>query len=206
MSNLSQQFLIQLKERIKHLPETEVLRALSYYSEIIQDRIEDGMSEEVAIVSLGKIDDIVATIEEEIPLSSIVKEKVEKQVKENSKMSRDRKLLIGVILLFTSPIWVTGLFVLLCIVFGVAVGLWGIYIGIIGAYLGCTLFLGIGSIASGLFNIIAFDFISGLAHIGLGLVGVGGFVLLLSPVVWLSKKWLSINIWPFKKLKRALMK
>ncbi len=206
MSNLSQEFLIQLKERIKHLPQAEVLKALSYYSEMIEDRLEDGMDEEVAIKSLGKIDDIVASIEEEIPLSSIVKEKVEKQVKEKSKMSSDRKLLIGVILLVTSPIWVTVAFVLLCVVFGVAVGLWGAYIGVIGAYLGCTLFLGLGSIASGLFNIITFDFFSGVAHIGLGLVGIGAFVLLLSPVVWLSKKWININIWPFKKLKKALLK
>ncbi len=202
MSNLSQDFLIQLKERISHLPASEVARVLSYYSEMIQDRMEDGMSEDVAIISLGKIEDIVATIEDEVPLSAIVKEKVQKQVEEKSKMSTERKLLIALLLIITSPIWIG----LIGGIIGIIVGLWGAYIGVIGAYLGCTLFLGIGSLLSGIFSFITFDLFKAIAHIGLGLVGIGGFILLLKPVIWLSKKWFEINIWPFKKLKQVLMK
>ncbi len=202
MSNLSQDFLIQLKGRISHLPANEVARVLSYYSEMIQDRMEDGMSEEVAIISLGKIDDIVATIEEEVPLSSIVKEKVQKQVKEKSEMSTERKLLIALVIIITSPIWIG----LIGGIIGLVGGLWGAYIGIIGAYLGMTLFLGVGSLFSGVINFITFDFFKGLAHIGIAFIGLGGFVLLLNPVIWLSKKWIEINVWPFKKLKQVLMK
>ncbi len=202
MSNLSQDFLIQLKERISHLPAAEVARVLSYYSEMIQDRMEDGMDEATAIVSLGKIDDIVASIEEEIPLSAIVKEKVQKQVEEKSKMSTERKVLIVLLVVFTSPIWVG----ILGGAIGLVAGLWGAYIGLIGAYLGCTLFLGLGSLVSGVFNIITLDLLKAISHIGLGFVGIGGFILLLHPVIWLSKKWIEINIWPFKKLKQVLMK
>ncbi len=204
MSNLSQQFLIQLKERIKHLPEAEVLKVLSYYSEMIEDRMEDGMEEEVAIKSLGKIDDIVASIEEEIPLSSIVKEKVQKQVEEKAKMSNERKFLIIILVFITSPIWVSLLFGVLAGVVGLVFGLWGAYIAIICSYLASTLFLGLGSLVEGLFNIITFDFLQGISQIGLGFVGVGAFILLLKPVIWLSKKWIDINIWPFKKLRKKL--
>ncbi len=202
MSNLSQDFLIQLKERISHLPASEVARVLSYYSEMIQDRMEDGVSEEVAILSLGKIDDIVATIEEEVPLSAIVKEKVQQQVEQKSKMSTERKLLIALLIIVTSPVWIG----ILGGVIGLVAGLWGAYIGVMAAYLGSTLLLGVGSLFSGVLNIVTFEFFKGLAYIGLGLLGIGGFILLLKPAIWLSVKWIEINIWPFKKLKRMLMK
>ncbi len=205
MSNLSQEFLVELKERLKHLPELEVLKVLSYYSEMIQDRIEDGMDEEVAIKSLGKIDDIVATIEEEIPLSAIVKEKVEKQVKEKSNMSTGSKVLIGALILIGSPIWLSILIAIVAVVFGILFGLWCVYIGLVIAYLSVFAIALLGMFG-GLMQLITLDIPQGFAYMGMGVLSLGLFILFLTPVIWFSKKWFALNLLPFKMLKRKLIK
>lgn len=73
------EFLSELTNRLDHLPHEEIVKIVSYYEESIDDRIEDGMTEEVSIKSLGSLDDIVTNIENEIPITSIVKDKVMKK-------------------------------------------------------------------------------------------------------------------------------
>jgi hypothetical protein len=58
-------FIAELRRRLSNLPPDEVDRTVSYFSEIIDDRIEDGIDEQEAVSSLEKIDDIVNAL---IPL------------------------------------------------------------------------------------------------------------------------------------------
>ena len=53
------EFLAQLRRRISNQPPEEIERSISYFSEIIDDRMEDGMDEQEAVSSLGSIDTIV---------------------------------------------------------------------------------------------------------------------------------------------------
>ena len=57
-------FLRELRLSISHLPKSEVDKAISYYSECIEDMLDDGMSEDEAVSSLDNIANIVSTIEE----------------------------------------------------------------------------------------------------------------------------------------------
>ena len=61
------EFLVQLKEKLSCLPQADIQQSLEYYVEMIDDRIDDGMSEESAVQSVGtpeKIaEEIVALIE-----------------------------------------------------------------------------------------------------------------------------------------------
>ena len=52
-------FFIYLKTKLSTMPEKEREERLSFYREMIDDRIEEGMTEEEAVASVGKIDDIV---------------------------------------------------------------------------------------------------------------------------------------------------
>lgn len=70
------QFLEAIRNRIKGLPENDIDKSLDYYSEMIDDRVEDGMTEEEAVAALGTVDEIVAQILNDIPLQKLVKEKV----------------------------------------------------------------------------------------------------------------------------------
>ena len=58
-------FLDQLRERLSFLPASELERTLAYYSEIISDRMDNGMSEQEAVAAVGSIDEIVESVKSE---------------------------------------------------------------------------------------------------------------------------------------------
>ena len=53
------QFLYQLEKHLKKLSNIEKNQTISYYSEMIDDMIESGLSEEQAVNKLGNPKDIV---------------------------------------------------------------------------------------------------------------------------------------------------
>ncbi len=59
------EFIDELCRRLRLMPVEEAQRTVMFYSEAIDDRIEDGMSEEEAVASLGSVDDIVRELERE---------------------------------------------------------------------------------------------------------------------------------------------
>ena len=91
------QFLAAIRNRIKGLPESDIDKSLDYYSEMIDDRVEDGMSEEEAVAALGTVDEIVAQILNDIPLPKLVKEKV--------RPKRSRSALEVILLVLGLPLW-----------------------------------------------------------------------------------------------------
>ena len=54
------EFLLALSERLSGLPKEEKLERLNFYSEMIEDRIEEGLSEEEAVAAVGTIDELIA--------------------------------------------------------------------------------------------------------------------------------------------------
>ena len=55
-------FLLALNERLSSLPRTEVEERLGFYSEMIEDRMEEGLSEEESVACIGSVDEIAAQI------------------------------------------------------------------------------------------------------------------------------------------------
>ena len=74
-----QEFLTLLRERLSGLPQADVEERLAFYSEMIDDRMEEGFSEEEAVGQIGSIEEIVSQIVVETPLSKIVKENVRRK-------------------------------------------------------------------------------------------------------------------------------
>ena len=54
-----QEFLDELKKALWALPEADQKNSLEYYAEMIDDRMEDGLSEEEAVAAIGDLDEIV---------------------------------------------------------------------------------------------------------------------------------------------------
>ena len=48
-----QEFIVALCDRLVGLPEQEVEDRIGFYCEMIDDRIEDGLSEEDAVAAIG---------------------------------------------------------------------------------------------------------------------------------------------------------
>lgn len=70
------EFLLALYDALRGLPIDEIERSIAYYREMIDERVEDGMSEEEAVAEIGSVEDIARQAAESIPITTLVREKV----------------------------------------------------------------------------------------------------------------------------------
>lgn len=130
-----QEFLNELRNRMWALPEADQQSSLEYYAEMIDERIEDGLSEEEAVAAIGDLDEIVEQIMSETPHAPAVVNGDEKQEKETEqpkqvKQKREWKTWIIVLLVLGAPLWISLLAGIGGVVFGIYVGLWSVVIAL----------------------------------------------------------------------------
>lgn len=111
-----QEYLNELKHRLKNLPEPEIEKSLAFYAEIIDDRIEEGADEESAVAGLASPEAAAKEILADMPLGSIVRGGA-KQVKKRM----GGKPLLVVLAVVGSPIWLTFLLAAAIVLFSVAI-------------------------------------------------------------------------------------
>ncbi len=93
-----QEYLEAIRSRISAMPADDVNRFMDYYSEMIDDRVEDGLSEDEAVADMGSPDAAVEQILEEMPLTKLVKEKI--------KPKHELKAWEVVLIVLGSPVWI----------------------------------------------------------------------------------------------------
>lgn len=162
------EFLEELRKGLSGLPQDDIEERLTFYSEMIDDRMEEGLSQEEAVAEIGSVKDIVSQIMSEIPLSRLVKEKV--------KPKRALRAWEIVLLALGSPIWISLLIAALAIVFSVYVVLWSVIICLWAAGLGIA-GGSLGGILSAVIFTIQGNFLQGAAVLGATLVCAGIFIL-----------------------------
>ena len=69
-------FKHQLARRLADLPEEELATTLSFFDEMIDDRLDEGMTEEQAVADLGDLDEIANRILAEMSPFERVKQKL----------------------------------------------------------------------------------------------------------------------------------
>lgn len=111
-------FLSALRDRLAGLPEKDIKMSLDYYNEIIDDRMEEGLSEEEAVQAVGDLEEIVSQILMDTSLPKLVKAKV--------KPKRTLKTWEIVLLVLGSPVWLPLLFAAACILLAVYIVLWSV--------------------------------------------------------------------------------
>lgn len=158
------EFLSELRKGLSGLPKEDIDERVEFYSEMLDDKIEEGIPEEDAVASLGSLDGIIAQIISEIPLSKLVK----KKIKPKRKLSTTEIVLLAV----GSPIWGSLLIALLAVVFSIYASLWAVVIAfwsIVPALLGTAL----GGTVLGAINLFKGNVPVFLAMIGISLVSLG---------------------------------
>ena len=70
------EFLSSLRSKLQGLPPSDIDERISFYSEMIDDRMDEGKSEEEAVNEIGSVDDVVMDIAKDTPLVKLVKEKM----------------------------------------------------------------------------------------------------------------------------------
>lgn len=100
-----QMFLNQLAGELHRMPQEERFRTLSYYDELVDDRIEDGQSEEEAVASLGDPGQVAREIlgEEEASVST----------------KTGRKVWLIVLLVLGFPLWGSLLLAGICLLLSI---------------------------------------------------------------------------------------
>ena len=170
-----QEFIFELYKKLKNFPKKEVDESIAFYSEIIEDNIEDGLTEEQAVSKLGSVDEIARQIASQIPLAKIVKH--------NAKPKRSLKTWEIVLLIALSPIWFSLLIGLFAGVISVYAVLWSVII-CIWAVAGALCVVGSLSAIGG----VVLSFIKGAEGatiLGLGLfsLGLGIFMVFASKII-----------------------
>ena len=127
------EFISYLRQRLSNYPAGEVDKAISFYTESLEDRIEDGMTEEEAVASLGNVDDIVKQIQSEMPINTIVKNKIDTQKK---KMSGSTIALIVIIAILGFPIWFPILITAVSLIFAAVVTVFSLGIAALAVVFG----------------------------------------------------------------------
>lgn len=179
------EFLAELRTAISGLPEADIEKSLDFYSEMIDDRVEDGLSEEEAVAALGSIEDIKTQILKDIPITKIIKEKV--------KPKRSLSGLEITLLIVGFPIWLPLLISAAAVIFSVYVTLWSVIVvlysvdlvffaGAIAGVLGSIPILFIGNISAALLLLGI-----GLVCAGLGILWIFVCVGATKAIVWLTK-------------------
>lgn len=157
------------------LSEAEISKSVDYYLEIIDDRIEDGMTEEEAVSAIGSVEEIAKNILFDAPLGVIVKSKI----KNEKKKSSDNTVLMVILLVFGFPIW----FPLLLAAFIVLITIYAVIFSLIVAVFAVIISLfvsGIALIPAG-FLIISQTMAGTLVLIGAGFLLIGISLLLIFP-------------------------
>ena len=98
------QFLYELDEKLSHLSDTDRQESLEYYSEMIDERMENGLSESAAVAALGSIDNIYKEIIADIPFSHLVGAKLRRSPKKEKKSVWTWILIVFGFLVFALPI------------------------------------------------------------------------------------------------------
>lgn len=117
-----QEFLTALGARLNGMPSEDVNKTLDYYSEMLDDCIENGATEEQAVDSMGSIDGIVSQILMDTPLPKLIKEKAK-----NRRSLKSWEIALNII---GSPLWVPLLLAAVIIVIALYVVLWALVISL----------------------------------------------------------------------------
>jgi len=147
-----QEFIEKLREGLSGLPQADIEERVAFYGEMIDDRMEEGLSETEAVSAVGSVDEIVAQIVTDIPLSKIAKERI--------KPKRVLAVWEIVLLVLGSPVWLSLLIAALAVIFSiyvvmwsVIVSLWSVFVSLaacsVGGVLACVVFAVGGNGASG---------------------------------------------------------
>ena len=163
------EFLTELEKGLSGLPREDVEERLAFYAEMIDDRTEEGMSEEEAVAGIGGVDEVTEQIFAETPLSVIVREKI--------KPKRSLKAWEIVLIVLGFPVWFPLLVAAAAVVFSLYVVLWALIIclwAVEATFAACAL----ACIAAAVVYFIKGEPSSGIAMFGAGLALAGLSVLM----------------------------
>ena len=185
------QFCTLLENELRiYLSSKEVYKTLNFFKEMIDDRVDEGLSEEEAISQLGNIDDIVGQILDEHNINKRQKKLVWRFIPQ--KIPSASNIIIAILLF---PIWITifslvasFFLVFISLIFSLVVSVIAFFVGGIALILKAPFYLIYEKNIAYCLDTLGFGFII----TGIGLIGI--YYLLK------SLKKVRKNGWSFQKM------
>lgn len=172
-----EEYLIQIKSRLKGFSQEDIDKHLDYFSEMIDDRVEDGLSEEEAVAQMDTPEEAVNQIIEDVPLTKMI----ENKITQKHKLETWQIILI----VLGSPLWLG----LLLGAFGILFGFLATLGGIVFAYYAVVFSLGLAGVLSVIVSVASLfvaKYTFGAFCFGAGLICIGLFLSLLLTVKTVS--------------------
>ena len=154
------------------MPASEVADALEYYAEAIDDRVEQGLSEQQALEEIGGPAQACDAVAETVPVA--------KRAVAAATATRERKALIGVLLLVSAVFWVPLAFGLLGPAAGVYATIWAAVL-VVWTGIGSLLACGLGAVPLACYSASCGALAEGLFSGG-GLLALGALGVMLVPL------------------------
>ena len=193
------EFINELGAQLHSMPAEEVRPLLDYYMEIVADRMEDGMTEEEAVASLGPIPELAEKILAEQPQPEQESEPIPTPAPLPEPVPQAKRRWSGssiVLAIILSPLWLT----LLCVLISVEIAVWVTLASLVVSFGALIL----GGIAGSILSLIPmFDPVSISARIfvsGCSQVCSGIGCLLLPLSVWLIRLFARFHLFCFKRI------
>ena len=174
-------FIGELRHRMAGLPQETVERTVDYYSELIADSVEDGLTEEEAVSRLGSLDEIVASVVKDTPLTQIVETRIQERKKKGSSGWVILLLVLG------APVWLPVLIAVLAVLFALFIALWAVVIAL-WAVVAAVILTGLAAMVAGVVELCRLHLPQGLVLLGGGLVCLG-----LCALLYLLMKLLTVG-------------
>lgn len=144
-----QEFLTALERGLAGLPQEDIRRSVDFYSEMIDDRMDDGASQEEAVAAIGSLEEILGQLCPEPP---------------KAKPRRRMKAWEIVLLVIGSPVWASLLVAAMCAGAAVYIALWAVLVSLYAVGAACAgcgvggtilalLYLSAGNTAGAVFSV-----------------------------------------------------
>ena len=116
------EFLSKLDSNLTGLPRADIEERLAFFSEMIDDSVDEGMTEDEAVARIGSVDKVIEQILADTPLSKLVKEKIRPK----------RRLATWEIVLLAagSPLWLVLAAAALVILLSVYIVIWSVIVSL----------------------------------------------------------------------------
>lgn len=179
-----QGFLAALQKQLRGLSQSDIEKSLEYYSEMIDDRMEDGVSEEEAVAAMEAPEGIARQILMDMPLPKVVKAK--------AKPAHPLRIWEIILLIVGSPVWVPLTLTAILLFFVCYMVIWIMIFALYAIDFSFAVGALAGFIQGGI-SIFTMGGIQALFYFGGGLVSLGIAILLFFTFNILSVKLIHLS-------------
>ncbi len=191
------EFLSALEARLAGIPQEDVDKSVEFYTEMIADRMDEGLTEEEAVASIGTVEEIVAQILAEIPLTKLVGHKL-----------KPKRALRGweiALLILGIPVWLPLLATAACLLLTGMILFWSLVLLLYAGDFALAA-VGVAGVLSSPVQMFTAGVEGGLLLLGCGLLAAGASIFLFHLATFVFKCFLRVSKSIVLAVKRSFIK